>query len=75
MAAEIKGIPVNFRDEMMTVIALVLEAAELTPEEFGKRINEPRIINMNKQIMEVFLSLHRKGMQDAKTLFEQGRKL
>lgn len=66
-------LPVNFRDEMLTVIAAVLQTAHITAEELCARATEQEIKAMNTEIMGAFLSVHKRGMKDMKMIAMQGR--
>lgn len=70
-----QGLPVNFRDEMMTIIAAVLQAGDITPEQYGEKITPEKVREMNATIMEVFLAIHKKGMKDARTLMTVAKTL
>lgn len=65
------NVKLDFRDQMMTVIAVVLDAGDISPDEYGEKMTPEKITKMNQEIMQVFLSIHKKGMDDMRRAFVQ----
>lgn len=75
MTQQVTKIPINFSDEMMTVIAAVIQSANMTADQFTAQLKPGQREAMCNEIMSAFQSIHKKGMIDAKSIYEQGKRL
>ena len=66
-------IPVNFDDDMMEVIAVIIQTSGMTYEEYASHLTDKKIKAMNKALRLVFMRVHQRGIGDARKVYQAAR--
>jgi hypothetical protein len=64
---------ISFADELMEVIAAVVESMDMTFDDYTAKLTPERIAALHERIMPQFAIIHKRGVEDAKAVFLAAR--